>query len=450
MKFPKNFKFATATAAYQIEGARLLDGRGRSTWDEIREQPGRIADNSNIDLSCEGRLKFREDVELLKEIGVTTYRFSVSWSRILPNGDISKVNQDAIDYYRELCHLLVDANIEPIITLFHADMPLQVFDSGSWLNWKNCQHFIDFSEVCFKNFGDLVKTWITFNEINMQAWCGLVKFKGQPWHCPDRPEPENKKEIPYLAASNMLLAHAEIYHLYQRIYKKLQNGKIGIVNGGRFSFPATESEEDIEARNRAIDWLFNYTIEPIFGDGWPKRMEKMNLMKFSDEQKMKIKGSADFLGINYYVSHKVKKLEKLENAPSQCEADGDFDFAEDDWEKICGETWVKYVPEGLYELLKYVKNKYGDVPIWITENGCMDIDGDPLEDNHRVRYIQGHLEAVSKALVNGCNVIGYTVWSLMDNFEWDDGFAVRFGICRIDFENDPKKEKSSQKICEIL
>ncbi|KAF1758399.1 hypothetical protein GCK72_014857 [Caenorhabditis remanei] len=455
-RFPKNFKLATATAAYQIEGAKELDGRGISTWDAIRSEYGRIRDDSNPTLSCEGRLKYKEDVALLAKIGVTSYRFSISWSRILPNGTLSEINKEAIQYYRDVCLLLRDNGIEPIVTLFHFDMPLAIYDNGtSWLNKENCEHFVKFADLCFREFGDLVKTWITFNEINMQAWSSVVKIQGELWLCPDRPEIENHEQAPYIAATNMLLTHAKIYRNYEKNYKETQDGIIGITNGGRFCFPASDSPDDQSATNRALDWLFNYTIEPILTDSgdFPATMrEKLPFLpKFTDEEKEMIKGSTDFLGINYYLSHMVRDISDDETPTSQSERDASYAFVEGKWEKICGETWVRYAPDGLLALLKYVKEKYKNIPVFITENGCMDLIGeeekkeeDILNDKHRIKYITGHLEAVAKALDNGCNVIGYTLWTLMDNFEWDDGFAVKFGICRVDFESPEKTRTMKQ------
>lgn len=177
----------------------FFSGRGFSTWDAIRLEPGRILDNSDPDLSCDGLLKYKEDVALLAEIGVTNYRFSISWSRILPDGTLSTINEEGIKFYRDLCLLLKENNIEPVVTLFHFDMPLAIYDNGTaWLNRENCEHFEKFADLCFQKFGDLVKTWITYNEINCQAWGSIVKVEGEFWLCPERPEIENHKQAPYL------------------------------------------------------------------------------------------------------------------------------------------------------------------------------------------------------------------------------------------------------------
>lgn len=447
--FPKGFIFATATSAYQIEGSNELDGRGRSIWDEIREQKGRIAGDPAVDVSCEARLRYKEDVQTLKELGVSHYRFSISWSRVLPDGTARKVNEEGIKFYRDLCEELLANGIKPIVSLFHADVPLAIYDDGGWLNPKNNDHFVDFCRVCFEKLGDLVKIWITFNEIAMQAWSAICRIEGHPWHCPDRPDPENKRQAPYIGGRNMLLAHARVYRLYQSDFKG-KGGQVGITHTGKFTYPASNKQEDIDASRRAFDWLSRWTMDPIFTDDgdFPASMRAALpfLSSFSNEEKAMLKNSADFLGFNYYCPFKVRALEAGKKTQSLLESDGDFDYVES-WEKICGETWIRYAPEGLHDLLLFVKDNYKNIPTFVTENGCMDIVDrpvEPLEDDHRVRYIEGHILAVQKAIQAGCKVLGYTLWSFIDNFEWDDGFTVRFGVYRIDFA-DPDKKRVAKK-----
>ncbi|EYB83408.1 hypothetical protein Y032_0336g2888 [Ancylostoma ceylanicum] len=453
--FPPNFIWATATAAYQVEGANDKDGRGVSTWDVIRKQPGRIADNSSPSQSCDAYYHCKEDVQLLKELNVSHYRFSICWTRILPNGTISNVNEKGIAFYRSLIEELKANGIEPIAVLFHADYPFELYQRGGWLNPECIQWYLDFCRLCFERFGDLVKYWISFNEIPMHAWCAVTKVEGQPHHSPDTIEHScPKRKIPYVAAHNMLLAHARAYRTYEKDFKKTQNGKFGIVVGGRWCCTFSTSPEDIAAATRALDWSLNWTVSPIFGkkgdypDGMKQRMRRLEeadkqqiMPKFTQEETLMLKGSADFLGINYYIASEVC----AGVGPSQMEADAHFDYLDDRWERISGEgSWLRYVPEGLLHLLEYVKDNYDNVPVLISENGCADIIGraaqqhDPLADHHRIRYIKAHIEAVRIALQRGCNVIGYTVWSLMDNFEWDDGFAVRFGLYRVDFDSPQK------------
>ncbi|CAJ0604181.1 unnamed protein product [Cylicocyclus nassatus] len=453
--FPKDFIWATATAAYQVEGANDVDGRGVSTWDVIRKQPGRIADNSSPSQSCDAYHHYKEDVKLLKDLHVTHYRFSICWTRLLPNGTIDKINEQGVKYYRDLIEELQRNEIEPIVTLFHADWPYELYKQKGWLNPQCIQWYLDFCRLCFERFGDLVKYWISFNEILMHAWCGVVNIEGQPHHSPDTVNYSiPTRKIPYVVAHNMLRAHAKAYRMYEKEFKNTQKGKFGIIVGGRWCTTFSTSEADKAAVNRALDWMFNWTVQPIFGKNgdYPALMKKEIealekkenqeiLPKFSAEELNELKGSADFLGINYYVSSEVCQG----NGPSQMEKDARIDYLDDRWEKICGEeSWLRYTPEGLLELLEYIRDRYNNIPVLITENGCADIMGekaqkfDPLCDHHRIRFIKAHMEACRMALQRGCNVIGFTVWSLMDNFEWNDGFAVRFGLFRVDFDSPQK------------
>ncbi|CAD6194590.1 unnamed protein product [Caenorhabditis auriculariae] len=438
--FPKTFIFATATAAYQVEGGYDDDGRGRSTWDEIREESGRIADGSDPRLSCDARHKYKEDVQILKQLNVTHYRFSISWSRVFSDGTATSLNEPGIGYYRALCEELVANGILPIVTLFHTDLPLEIFDKGSWLNTETIHNFVSLCEVCFERLGDLVPYWITFNEIGHQAWYAVAKFDNLPWHCPNRPQPQEdaEKNTVSVTAHNMLLAHAQVYRLYEEKFKVFQKGQVGITNSGRWCVPNSESPEDKEACGRALDWNLNWTIEPILKDDYPRTMRQRLpwLPTFNEEQRRLLKNSIDFLGINYYISTTIKTLKKSEDGPSIFERHAGYDYGKERWDKICGETWIRNAPDGLQQLLNYLKDNFDNLPVLITENGCMDrldAEGDPLKDDYRVVYLSDHL-----TLRNGCNVIGFTAWSLMDNFEWDDGFSYRFGLFRVDFVSPSK------------
>ncbi|ETN76955.1 glycosyl hydrolase, family 1 [Necator americanus] len=300
-----------------------------------------------------------------------------------------------------------------------------------------------------------VKYWISFNEISMHAWCGVTMFEGQPRHSPETQEYSiPKRKVPYVAAHNMLLAHGKAYRMYEKEFRKTQNGKFGIVVGGRWCKTFSSSPEDIAAAQRALDWSFNWTVAPIFGEkgDYPEHMKKEIQMlekaenqeimpRFTEQEITMLKGSADFCGINYYLTNEVL----AGDGPSQMEKDAHFDYLDGRWEKISGKnSWLRYVPEGLLELLEYIRDNYGNIPVLITENGCDDSSEEKVDvlcDQHRIRYIKGHIETVRKALQRGCNVIGYTVWSLMDNFEWDAGFAMKFGLYRVDFDSPSKTRR---------
>ncbi|CAJ0950846.1 unnamed protein product, partial [Mesorhabditis belari] len=462
--FPKDFIWASATAAYQIEGGSEEGGETLSVWDHLRRIPGCIKDNSDSNLSCEGFKHWKQDVQLLKALGVTHYRFSVSWSRILPTGKTDKINEQGVEFYRNLCLELKANGIEPIITMFHYDFPIQLHEEGGFLNRKSIAWFTDFARICFEKFGDLVKTWVTFNEIIPNASFGVVPMENLPKFALDPVIPLEqwnitKRQAPYLAAHHQILAHASVYRLYKEEFYSKQKGKIGIVSGGRAAETPDESKESLEAAKRMINWQFLWMNEPIFGD-YPKIMRdrmdylaekeglKEILPKFTDEERKMVKDSADFIGINWYLSLMVGKYR---NDPSNSfmENDGDYSFYSDNNEKISGDHWLRNTPNGLIECFKTIRDNYGNVPILVSENGCADhlpvqILGDPLNDYHRIRYIRAHVEAIGKAIADDLNIIGYTAWSLMDNFEWEDGFAVRFGLYRVDFDS-PEKTRTPKK-----
>ncbi|CAJ0582109.1 unnamed protein product, partial [Mesorhabditis spiculigera] len=410
-KFPKDFIWAIATADFQVEGSNDVDGRGVSVWDRIREMPGRIKGDPHPNLSCEAYKKWKEDVELLKALGVSHYRFSISWSRILPTGRADQVNEAGIRYYRELCEELVKHGIKPIVTLFHYDMPLPLYEEGGFLNPDSIDWFTEFAEVCFKHFGDLVDVWLTFNEIIFYAMFSVVPME----HLPDFSLNTDHgrwnltaHQVPYLVAHHKLLAHARVYRLYREKFYEEQKGLVGIISGGRFSEPISAGPEDVTATKMFQNWHFFWINDPIFGSGdYPPAMrQRLDAMAVEE-------GLSTIL--------------------------------------------PKFTDEEKRLLKEIVKERYSDVPVLLTENGCADMMpasafADPLQDYHRVKYIREHVAEVGQAIEKGSSVIGYTAWSLLDNFEWLDGFEMKFGLFRVDFESPEKTRtpKASAKYYQKL
>uniref|UniRef100_A0A914XJU5 Beta-glucosidase n=1 Tax=Plectus sambesii TaxID=2011161 RepID=A0A914XJU5_9BILA len=455
--FPKGFIWSCATASAQIEGAWNEDGKGLSIWDTYCHTPGRIVDGSTCDVACDSYHLYEEDVALLKGLGVQQYRFSIAWARILPTGTVDVVNQRGVDYYHKLIDTLIASGIEPVITLYHWDLPQSLQDLGGWLNRQIVEWFAEYARFCFKNFGNKAKVWITLNEPWVASWYGYAGDAKS--HAPGGFQ-QHTPWAPYLCAHHMLLSHAAAYRIYEREFKNEQNGKCGISLNCHWKEPATSDPDDQAAARRAFEMQLGWFANAIFskeGD-YPLLMREhmaelskqegratSRLPKFTQQEIQSLKGSADFFGLNYYMAHMVKSQKWSESTPNSCQRlrDGGYvEFFDPHWEQIGGkQSWIRNTPWGLRNVLNFVKNEYNNVPLLITENGCCNERYDGLEDHQRIKYVSDHLKAVSQAInTDGCNVIGYTVWSLVDNFEWAEGYTLLFGIHSVDFD-DPKRPR---------
>uniref|UniRef100_A0A915B4G7 Beta-glucosidase n=1 Tax=Parascaris univalens TaxID=6257 RepID=A0A915B4G7_PARUN len=458
--FPPGFIWSTATAAYQIEGAVSEDGRAASTWDRFVRLHQKIDDGSTGDIACDSYHLYATDVELLKKLGVQQYRFSISWSRVLPSGLIDSVNEKGVEYYRKLIAELKRNGIQPMVTLYHWDLPLALADRGGWLNPQIIGWFGDYARFCFATFGDQVKHFITLNEPWSQitfGYCGKAHAPGGFY--------ENCDWTGYLAAHHFLLAHATAYHIYDSEFRSIQKGSIGITNIGVWFEPETPSDTD--AARRALEWQFDWLTRPIFHpDGnYPEEMiEKIaeisrkenrcvsRLPSFTQEQVEFVKGTADFLGLNYYFSLMAREQRPEEDDKDRDVFQTDAGIVETQnlkWKQIGpANSWLRAYPEGFRKLLNHVKTNYNNIAVMITENGCMDTPGEDFNDKTRISYLSEHLQMLSLAInEDHCNVVGYTLWSLMDNFEWSSGYTFRFGIYHVDFD-DPKRKRTPKKSAE--
>lgn len=374
------------------------------------------------------------------------YRFSISWSRIFPQG--VKVNLNAFEYYNRLIDDLILSNIEPVVTLVHYDLPQWIQDEGGFLNPNVVKYFRLYADTIFKEFGPRVKMWITFNEPFDACTAGYGSGTSAPLiKSPGVGE--------YLCGHYLLLAHAAAYHLYIEKYAHDQRGMVGITLDGRFYYPQDSSVGD-DVVQRAMHFDIGWFANPIFSDegGYPKEMvAEINersrneqrpwsrLPEMTDTERDYIKGSADFLGFNYYSSRLVR-LDKSgydpNSVPSWSSDSRIITSTKPEW-KQAKSDWLYSVPEGLHDALKWFKKEYNNPKVLITENGWSD-DG-RMEDEDRIEYFKSHLQSISKAINDdGCNVIGYTVWSIIDNFEWLRGYTEHFGMYAINMTS-PKKER---------
>lgn len=431
IQFPKGFLWGTATSSFQIEGAWNEDGKGESIWDRYSHTPGQVLHNDNGDVACDHYHRWEEDLRLVRDLGANTYRFSISWPRILPEGT-GQVNQKGLDFYSRLVDRLLEYNIQPNVTLYHWDLPQALDDRGGWLARDSVQWFSDYAEVVFKHLGDRVPMWATINEPWVIAFLGYAFGNMAPGY-----QDQTKG---YQVAHHLLTAHANAVQKFKMLGCP---GKIGIVLNNSHHLPASEREEDVQAARRMDDHLNHLFYKPLFDGEYPPAL--MDWLGRSAPQVEAgdlslIKNSADFVGINYYSSNVIcynqdGGLLKTGRSPISSQMFGHTAI-----------HWGIY-PEGLTRFLLEVKDKYRNPEIYITENGAAvddhaDANGFVL-DRGRIAYIRAHLLAVRDAIDLGANVKGYYIWSMMDNFEWASGYSPRFGIVRVDYPTQRRTPKAS-------
>ncbi|XP_055712364.1 myrosinase 1-like [Phlebotomus papatasi] len=455
-QYPKDFLFGTSTASYQIEGGWDEDGKGPSIWDTlIHEHPELIIDRTSGDVGPDSYHLYREDVKILKELGVNFYRFSISWARILPTGDVSSLNPAGLKYYSDLIDLLLEEGIQPMVTMFHYDLPQYIQDLGGTTNPLFVKYFREYARVLFDNFADRVKLWSTFNE--PWSFCYYGHSIGEI-----APMKKLNGVGEYYSAYHILLAHAEVYHLYKDQYYKKSNGKIGLTLSSLGLFQKTPGNDLVE---RGMQFHLGFFAHPIFSreGGWPKVMQETvdrnseiegrawsRLPVFTPEEIERVRGSADFFGLNYFTGGFVgptdyKNAKTSPPSPSW-ERDQNLTFSVDPTWKRGKSEWLYLVPEGLKNVLLWIKETYDNPEVIITENGWS--DNGELEDDGRVECITEHLKMVKQALQEGCRIKGYAVWSLLDNFEWMMGYTEKFGLYRVDMD-DPEKKRVPKKSSKI-
>ncbi|XP_058073488.1 beta-glucosidase 12-like isoform X2 [Magnolia sinica] len=458
--FPPGFIFGTASASYQYEGAVKEGGRGPSIWDTYtHKHPERIRDRSNGDVAVDSYHRYKEDVKIMKDMGMDAYRFSISWTRILPHGNLGGgVNEEGIRYYNNLINELLSNGLQPFVTLFHWDSPQSLEDEyGGFLSPKIVADFRDYVNICFREFGDRVKHWITLNEPWSFSVGGYAVGNLAPGRCSSGDAGNcstgNSGSDPYIVGHHLLLAHAAVVKLYKDKYQVSQRGKIGITLISHWMVPFSASKVNDDAAKRAIDFMLGWFLHPLTYGEYPNSMRSNvgnRLPKFTKKQSKMVKASFDFIGMNYYTANYAHHNPQSNNVPASYNTDAHCNLTTERNGIPIGpkaaSAWLCVYPRGIRRLLVYVKQKYNNPIIYITENGVDEFNNETLtlqealEDKMRIDYYNKHLSFLERAIrMDGVDVRGYFAWSLLDNFEWADGYTVRFGLNFVDYKDGLKR-----------
>ncbi|XP_052743362.1 myrosinase 1 isoform X1 [Bicyclus anynana] len=444
-RFPPYFKFGAGTAAYQVEGGWNADGKGESMWDtHLHEYPGDIKGNATGDVAADSYHLWREDVKIAAKLGLQYYKFSINWPRVLPTGFTNKINPAGVKYYSDLIDALLAEGIEPIVTLYHWELPTTILRLGAWTNPLIVKWFGDFSRVIYSLYADRVKTWVTINEpIVMCDFYYNTGFYPTRLKDPDL--------APFLCNRHVMLAHAKAYRIFEQEFRPKHEGRISIANNLLWIEPATPDDEELARLGREHQW--GRYCHPIFSKegGWPLSIEKLmlevslkqgykesRLPPFTEEEKAFVKGTADFFGMNHYTTNMIRSA-RPGDKPGIWFTTGSPELnaiLESPPEATFGATPILPVyPKGIRKQLSWLKQHYGDIDIIITENGYAST-GHQLNDFERADFIKNYLEQVLLAIkVDNVRVTGYIVWSLIDSFEWLDGYNTKFGLYEVDYDH---------------
>jgi 6-phospho-beta-glucosidase len=436
--FPQNFLWGAATAAYQVEGGHDADGKGPSIWDIFAHQPGTTYQGTNGDIAVDHYHRFREDVALMAEMGLQSYRFSISWPRLFPLGR-GEINEAGVKFYSDLIDCLVENHIEPMITLYHWDLPQALQDEGGWENRATADAFVDYARLCYARFGDRVKLWSTFNE--------TVVFIGHGYITGSHPPSVRDPARAIQACHHVFVAHAAAVGAFRASHIE---GTIGFVNVLQTHTPLTNSPEDVQAAALADGIWTHWLYDPVLKGEYPaellaKTQALWNVPQFAPgDEKLLKENICDFIGLNYYkretVAANKQETHLQSNHSGERNSGHEFGFKDlfkfvrnpagvyTDWD------WEIY-PQGLTDGILQIKARYGDIPLYITENGlgAKDpiVDGEILDDP-RIDYLKMHIDAIEAAMRQGAQVRGYYPWSFIDLLSWLNGFQKQYGFVYVD------------------
>ena len=427
-RFPDGFLWGAATSAYQIEGSPLADGAGPSNWHRFSHTPGCTFENQTGDVACDHYRRLEQDLDLMKQLGLGAYRFSISWSRVFPEGR-GRVNQAGLDFYARLVDGLRSRGIVPCATLYHWDLPAALDDRGGWLNPDIAGWFAEYAALVARALRDRVSLWATINEPWVVADGGYLFGVHAPGH-------RSRYEFP-IVVHQLLRAHASGMAALRA------NGasQVGLVLNLEPKYPASDSPEDRAATERADHYMNRLFLDPILLGRYPERLPEIfgDAWPHADADLSFARAPLDFLGVNYYTRNVVRHDDDAYPTRARRVPQPHATHMTTDWEVH---------PESLEMLLVELAARCGSVPLYLTENGAAFYDppratNGKVEDPLRVDYFVTHLQAVRRAIERGVDVRGYFAWSLLDNYEWAAGFSKRFGIVHVDFETQERTVKSS-------
>ncbi len=428
IEFPDGFLWGAATAAYQVEGSPLADGACASNWHRFSHRKGRIADGSTGDVACDHYRRFREDVRSMRELGLTAYRFSIAWSRIVP--EPGRVNGRGLDFYKGLVDALLEAGITPLATVFHWDMPAWLEDRGGFVRREAADALAEYGAAVFRGLGDRLKVWVSLNEPFEYAGLGYllgVFPPGRRWDMPSM----------FHAAHHLLLGHSRLAAAFPGL---VPGGKLGITLSQNWITPRSPDNPRDRAAGELMDAAYNRTfLDPVLRGRYPALLVRRFARFFPrgfEEEASGFRGLPDFLGVNYYQRTRYRHAPLVPITRAREHRDGSAPRSA---------MWEIY-PAGLYRFLLRLRDEYGNPPCMVTENGypLPETPGrDPLDDPERIAYLSDHVAVIGKAIAEGVDCRGYFHWTLMDNFEWAYGNSMRFGLLRTDFATQERTWRKS-------
>ena len=419
LKFPPDFSWGVATSAYQIEGAANEDGRGPSIWDTFSHTPGKTINGDTGDVACDHYHRYEQDVDIIANLGVDAYRFSIAWPRVQPDGK-GAWNEKGLAFYDKLVDRLLAKGLKPHATLYHWDLPQALQEQGGWGSRDTTDRFAEYADVMGRRLGDRVATLCTHNE----PWCTAYLGNHTGQFAPGFQDPKLAIQV----AHHLLLSHGKALQAMRASGVK---APLGIVLNQSSVTPATNSPADLECAQRHYASFVRWYMDPIFLKSYPKAPGISIYPEVHENDFNVIAQPLDFLGINYYTRIWASAAVPPVPAPNVL---GVNDMG---WENH---------PQGLTELLTQINRDYDLPPIFITENGYAgadSLDNGQVHDHERITYVRTHLEALQKAMEAGVDVRGYFYWSLFDNYEWNSGYAKRFGLVHVDYDNQQRTLKDS-------